>query len=187
MSAAELKLRSHSFLFENLDRIPGGIRWLFFIFERALEIHLGQSIVGIELEELRQENFRLGEIAFAKFSEASLVGLEAVEKFLIPLTFLRADQGRDLHGFGFAFYLDEGHAAQVELVLNQISGPGADQNINRIGSSESLETGREVDRVADHRRVGLFLGADVANEDIAVVDPDPNMKRRDVLRCPLRI
>ena len=40
-----------SFLFENFDRFPRFVGRSLFVFERALQIHLGQQIVGIEFQE----------------------------------------------------------------------------------------------------------------------------------------
>jgi hypothetical protein len=39
------------FLLENFDRFPRFVRRSLFVFQRALQIHLGQQIVGIEFQE----------------------------------------------------------------------------------------------------------------------------------------
>jgi hypothetical protein len=39
------------FLLENFDRFPRFVGRRLFVFERALQIHLGQQIVGIEFQE----------------------------------------------------------------------------------------------------------------------------------------
>ena len=40
-----------SFLLENFDRFPRFVGWRLFVFKRALQIHLGQQIVGIEFQK----------------------------------------------------------------------------------------------------------------------------------------
>jgi len=40
-----------SFLLENFDRFPRFVGGHMFVFERALQIHFGQQIVGIEFQE----------------------------------------------------------------------------------------------------------------------------------------
>src|SRR4029077_8555614 len=42
-----------SFLFEDFDRFPRFVGRSLFVFECALQIHLGQQIVGIEFQETR--------------------------------------------------------------------------------------------------------------------------------------
>src|SRR3954452_20203362 len=68
--------RARLLLLEYLDRIPCFIRRLLLVFERAIEIHLGQKIVGIEFEKSRQENSSLLEIASSKMVDAFFVGFE---------------------------------------------------------------------------------------------------------------
>src|SRR5205814_8677120 len=99
---------------ENFDGVPSGIGRLFFIFKSAFQIHLCQGIIGIEFEELREENFRLPEIAFAEFPETGFVSLESFEKLLVAGALLLRNQGKDLDRPGFPFHLDKRHAAEMK-------------------------------------------------------------------------
>ena len=45
------RLSRLSLFFEHLNRVPCFVRRLLFVFERPIEIHLGQEIVRIEFEE----------------------------------------------------------------------------------------------------------------------------------------
>lgn len=44
--------RHSSFLLEHFDGIPSLVGRILLIFERSLEVHLGEGIIGIELEKL---------------------------------------------------------------------------------------------------------------------------------------
>src|SRR6202040_43792 len=113
-------------LFEDFDGVPGGVGRLFFIFERAFQVHFGQGIIGIEFEKLREENLRLPEIACTEFPEASLIGLEAVQKLLVAGILLLRNQGKDLDRPRFPFHLDERNAAEMKFIADQFTRTLAD-------------------------------------------------------------
>src|SRR5437879_7986526 len=95
-----------SLLLEHFDRVPSIIRRRLLVLERAIEIHLGQRVVGIEFEETREKDFCLLEITFAKFSDRILVDVEPFQKLRIDIVRARTDEGEGIDRFGFSFHLD---------------------------------------------------------------------------------
>src|SRR5262245_44363861 len=94
-----------SFLLENFDRFPRSVGLHLFVFQRALEIHLREKIVGIEFQETRKKDFRVGKIASSKFLQRLFICFEPFQKLWIRFVASAGDKSKNIYRFGFALHL----------------------------------------------------------------------------------
>ena len=105
-----------SFFLEDFHGLPRLVGRSLLIFERAIEIHLGQQIIRIEFEKTREQNFCLDKIACAEFVEPLFVRLEPLQELRIDLFISSPDKREDVYRFAFSFHLHPGNGAQMKFV-----------------------------------------------------------------------
>src|SRR2546421_6074568 len=98
-----------------------------------------------------------------------------------------ADQSENLHWFRLSFHLSARDRPEMKLIAHQLSRALANQDVDIVNSGQRFQSRREVHRVADHRRIEpfvRFVGTDVADDRLAVINPNAKSERINSLRAP---
>jgi len=131
------------FLLEYFDRVPLFVGRGLFIFERALEIHLGQRIIRIKFQEAREQDFSLREITITELTNSFLIRFQPDQQVLIERSVSRVHDGEDIDRFGPSFDLGTRDGAQMKFVANQIRRRRTDKNVHSINARQPFQTRRQ--------------------------------------------
>ena len=172
------------FLLEYFHRVPLFVGRGLFIFERALEIHLGQRIIRIKFQETREQDFRLREITIAEFANSFLIRFQPDQLFLIERSGPRIHDGEDIDRFGRSFDLGTRDGTQMKFVADQIRRRRTDKNVHSINARQPLQTRRQINRIADHRKIGAILRTDVSGKNLAMINANAHSQSHAAFRFP---
>ena len=141
----------------------------------AFDVGHGEGVIETRCRGHAEEFQRLLEVALAigfhsllEFSKTRRSGIR-----------LGTEDGKDFHRERLAFHRDQvGHAAEEEI-LHVVMNFSADDEIDAVFLGRAFETGGEVHTVANDGEVHLLmgsLGADVAEDDIALMDANAELE-----------
>src|SRR5438105_15719842 len=179
-----------SLLFEYLDRVPGSVRRCLLVLECAFEIHFRQYVVRIEFEKPREKDFCFFEIAVAEFADRIFVNIEPLQKFRIDIIFPRTDERENIDRLGFSFHLSTRDQSKMEVITHKFGCALADEDIDTVNARERFQSRSEVDGVTDDGWIEpfvRFVGTDIADDRLAVIDSNAERERVCSLSLPGRI
>src|SRR4051794_3636568 len=88
----------------------------------------------------------------------------------------------------FSFYLRASDGAEIKFVAYQLRRTCSNQNIDAVNAGKSLQARSKIHRIADDSRVKSLMrliGTNVADQDLALVDPHAHTERHPAFRFPL--
>ena len=132
----------------------------------------------------------MGKIALPEFSNSLLVSFEPDQQFLIEVAIADINDGEYIDRLRFSFDLRACHRAEIKFVAYQLRGTCSNQNIDAVNAGESLQTRGQIDGITDHggvKSLMRFIRPNVADQDVALIDPDPHPERHPAFCFPLVI